>query len=266
MQLLGDERLHDDIVNHPYNSFMKAERTASAAFTAEFESEQELRDEHRTNLSFGALLIPTAETFALDTTLLVTLRGPWGGETFVSAKVVASLPAGIALAFVGDGDEMLQRLLAKPAAIEAPEPEPETDDSPAKTQNAWDRLRGLTQMEKILLAVKADRSERALLLQDNDPRVLLSILRNPRLTVDEVVRIAKSSYLTFQIAEVIMKTGQWMGNLDVRLALIHNAKTPPAFSLRILPTLPDTEVRAIARAGTNMALKQAALRRLQGKP
>jgi len=240
---------------------MKAERTASAAFTVEFESEQELRDEHRTNLSFGALLIPTAETLAADTALLVTLRGPWGGETFVSAKVVASLPAGIALAFEGDGDEILQRLLAKPAAIEEPEP----DDTPAKNQNAWDRLRGLSQMEKILLAVKADRSERAVLLQDNDPRVLLSLLRNPRLTVDEVTRIAKSSYLTFQIAEVIMKTGQWMGNVDVRLALIHNAKTPPAFSLRILPTLPDAEVRAIARAGTNMALKQAALRRLQGK-
>jgi hypothetical protein len=52
----------------------------------------------------------------------------------------------------------------------------------------------------------------------------------------------------------------------VRLALIQNAKTPQAFALRILPTLPEAEVRAIARSGTNMALKQAALRRLQGKP
>ena len=62
-----------------------------------------------------------------------------------------------------------------------------------------------------------------------------------------------------------MKTGQWMASQDVRLALIHNPKTPQAFGLRILPTLPDAEVRAIARGGTNMALKQAALRKLQGK-
>jgi hypothetical protein len=247
---------------------MKAERTASAAFTVEFENEQELRDEHRMNLSFGALLIPTAETLALDTALLVTLRGPWGGETFVRAKVVGTLPAGTAAAFDGNADEILTRLLAQPAAIEEPAPDdsPASDDTPERTQNAWDRVRGLSQMEKILLAVKADRSERAMILQDNDPRVLLSVLRNPRLTVDEVVRIAKSSFLTYQIAEVIMKTGQWMGNVDVRLALIHNPKTPPAFSLRILPTLPDSEVRSIARAGTNMALKQAALRRLQNKP
>jgi hypothetical protein len=140
------------------------------------------------------------------------------------------------------------------------------EDQPTeKSQNTWDRLRGLPQIDKILLAVKADRTERAFLLQDNDPRVLLSILRNPRLTVEEVVRLAKSSFLTYQIAEVIMKTGQWMANLDVRLALIHNPKTPQPFSLRILPTLPDSEIKAIARAGTSMALKQAALKRLQGR-
>ena len=111
----------------------------------------------------------------------------------------------------------------------------------------------------------SDRSERALLLQDNDPRILLSLLRNPRLTVDEVARLARSSFLTYQVADVIIKAAQWMSSLDVHLGLIHNPKTPPAFTLRILPTLPDADVRAIARAGTNMALKQAALRRLQGK-
>lgn len=250
---------------------MKVKRTTSAAFTAEFESEEELREEHRTNLSLGALRLPTTETIALNTVLLLTLRGPWGGEAFVKGTVVAALPEGIALTVDGDPDQILTRLLVnpEPAAQETPAVEvaaPESEEAPEKSQNVWDRVRGLSQMEKMLLAVKADRTERALLVQDNDPRVLLSLLRNPRLTVDEVVRLAKSSFLTYQIADVIVKTGQWMGNLDVRIGLIHNPKTPPAFALRILPTLPDSEVRAIARAGTNMALKQAALRKLQGKP
>jgi len=252
---------------------MRVTRTAAAAFTAELESEQELRDEHRLNLSMGALRLPTAERVPMHTTLLVTLRGPWGGETFVRATVVAALPDGIALAVDGNADERLQRLLERPAGIagepsapDAAESEPASDDTPEKRQNSWDRIRALSQMEKILLAVKADRTERALLLQDNDPRVLLSLLRNPRLTIDEVARLARSSFLNYQIADVLMKTSQWMGNLDVRLGLVHNPKTPPAFSLRLLPTLPDAEVRTIARQGTNMALKQAALRRLQGKP
>jgi hypothetical protein len=236
---------------------MKVTRTASAAFTAEFESEEELRLEHAANLSFNALALETAETVARDATLLVTLRGPWGGETFVKATVVAALPGRIALAIEGDSEEMLRRLLERA--------EEEAAEAPERQQNTWDRMRGLSQMEKLLLAVKADRSERAILAQDNDPRVLLSLLRNPRLTVDEVVRVAKSSFLTFQVADVIVKAQQWMGSVDVRVALIRNPKTPPAFAMRILPTLPEAEVRAVARAGTNMALKTAALRLLQGR-
>jgi hypothetical protein len=47
--------------------------------------------------------------------------------------------------------------------------------------------------------------------------------------------------------------------------LVHNPKIPLPFALRILPTLPDHEVRAIAKgAATSMPLKQAALRRVQG--
>lgn len=237
---------------------MQVERTATAAFTATFDSEAELQAEHRTNLSLGALRLPTTETVPLHTTLLVTLRGPGGGETHVKATVVATLPDGLALAIDGDPGERLARLTGNTED----EPEAGTAD---KRENAWDRMRSLSQMEKILLAVKADRAERALLLQDNDPRVLLSLLRNPRLTVDEVARLAKSSYLNYQIAEVILKATQWMSSLDVRVGLVHNPKTPPAFALRILPTLPDSEVRAIARGGTNMQLKQAALRKLQGK-
>lgn len=237
---------------------MRVERTATAAFTADFESEDELRAEHSANLSLGALRLPTTESIPLHTTLLVTLRGPWGGEAHTKATVVGTLPDGLALAIDGDAGERLARLMTKPAGVD----ETVADE---KRENAWDRMRALSQMEKILLAVKADRAERALLLQDNDPRVLLSLLRNPRLTVDEVARLTKSSFLTYQIAEVIMKATQWMSSLDVRTGLVHNPKTPPAFALRILPTLPDSEVRAIARGGTNMQLKQAALRKLQGK-
>jgi hypothetical protein len=238
---------------------LRVTRTASAAFTAEFESEEELREEHRTNLSMGGLRLTTAETVPLNAALLVTLRGPWGGESFARATVVAALPEGIALAIEGNADEHLARLMVRPVS----DPEPPSDDTLEKKQNTWDHIRSLSQMEKILLAVKADRTERALLLQDNDPRVLLSLLRNPRLTVDEVARLTKSSFLNFQVADVIMKTTQWMSSLDVKVGLIHNPKTPQAFALRILPMLPESEVRSIARAGSNMALKTAALRLLQ---
>jgi len=245
-------------------------RTGAAAFTLEFESGEELHAEHGTNLTHGALRLPTIESVALYAPISVLLRGPWGGEASVRATVVASLGDALALGVEGYTDETLAALLERPAPpVDEPPPSEAEVAAPGeegeKKQTVWDRVRGLSQMEKILLAVKAERTERALMLQDNDPRVLLSLLRNPRITVEEIARVARSPFLTYQVADVIMKSALWMASLDVRLGLVQNPKTPQAFALRMLPTLPDNEVRAIARAGTSMALKQAALRRLQSK-
>jgi hypothetical protein len=235
---------------------MKVVWTGSAAFTVEFESEQELREEHRTNLSMGGLRLPVDEKPALFSAVAVSLRGPFGGEATVKGVVVAPLPDGVALSIEGDPGTLLQALLAVPASDAADE---------GKDQSLWDRLRSLPRTEKLLLAARADRTERLVLVQDNDPQVLYALLKNPRITVDEVVRVARSAYLTYQTAELILKTSQWSASPEVRVALVHNPKTPQAFALRILPTLPEAEIKTIARgAATSMALKQAALKRLQG--
>ncbi|HQR46318.1 MAG TPA: hypothetical protein PLB02_05070 [Thermoanaerobaculia bacterium] len=236
---------------------MRAARTEAGKYLLEFESEEELRAEHRTGLAHGGLRLPVAEKPPLFSKVEVLLRGPAGGEARVSGTVVAPLPDGVALAFEGDAGALLEALLAASPAV-APEPE-------AKDGSHWDRLRGLSRAEKLLLAPKADRTERLVLVQDNDPQVLYALLKNPRITLDEVVRIAKSAYLVYQTAELILKTSQWSANPEVQVALVRNPKTPPVFALRLLPTLPEAEVKAIARgAATSMALKQAALKRLQG--
>jgi hypothetical protein len=236
---------------------VKASRTGPNAFTLEFESEEELREEHRANLSQRGLrlLITAADRPALFSPAEVTLRGPSGREARVKGTVVAPLPDGVALSFEGDPDALLAALLAAPAGREPS----------GKDVSDWDRLRGMSRTEKLLHAPRADRNDRLVLVQDPDPQVLYSLLKNPRLTVDEVVRVAKSAYLTYQTAELILKTAQWAANVEVKTALVHNPKTPQTFALRILPTLPEAEVKAIARgAATSMALKQAALKRLQG--
>lgn len=252
---------------------MRCSRSGPSAFTVEFENADEVLREYRTNLSMGGLPLETAERPALHSILTITLRGPFGAVEELPATVVAPLPGGVALAVGALPKDLPDRLLVRTvreavAVGDAEDAENPSGESGAAAgpgpQNTWDRIRGMGRTAKILLAAKAERLERALLLQDNDPQVLYSLLKNPRLSVDEVVRIAKSPYLTFQTAEVMMKSTLWNANLDVRVALVHNPKTPPAFAMRILPTLPESEVKAIARgAATSMALKTAALRRLQ---
>lgn len=235
---------------------MIVNRIAPRDFEVVFESEEELRAEHAQNLANRGLRLPTDEKIAPFTPVALALRLEGRGTAQVKATVVAPLPGALALALEGDPAALLEALLALP-------PEPD-EPGEADTANIWDRIRALTPLEKRMLAPKADRIERGLLVQDRDPQVLAALLRNPRVTVEEVVRVAKSPFITFQIIDLMVKTSQWMASLELRVALIHNPKTPVTFSLRILPTLPDSEVRVISRgAATSMALKTAALKRLQ---
>ena len=236
---------------------MRSEATADGAYVIEFENESELRAEERASLGVGGLLLRPAAPLPPDTPLALTLRLAGGPEVAVASRVVAALPEGLALHLEGNPAEIVRALLAPPA------PEPVAGDEDAASGTLWEQLRGLTPPQKILLAPKADRLARALLVQESDPQVLYALLKNPRLTLDEVLRVAKSSFLSFQAAELILKTSAWIANLDVRVALIHNPKLPTPFALRILATLPEYEVRAISKgAATSMPLKQAALKRL----
>lgn len=239
---------------------MRVERTGEAAFEIELESEEELAAEERAHLSVGGLLIQTPESLPPRTAIELRLLLAGGGQVRVPAQVVAALPGALALHLEGDPAAIAAALRA---GLGAQQDEAEPDEQQRTT--LWERLRNLTPPQKILLAPKADRVTRALLVQESDPQVLFALLKNPRLSIDEVVRVAKSSFLSFQAAELILKTSPWYSNLDVRVALIHNPKLPLPFALRILPTLPDHEVRAIAKgAATSMALKQAALKRIHG--
>jgi len=236
---------------------MKLSQAAPQAFILEFENEEALRAEERAHLSVGGLFLRPAGPLAPFAKVTVTLRLLGRGETTVAAVVVGSPPGGLALQFEGNPAAVVAALLANPAA------EPETSGPESTT--LWEKLRGMTPPQKILLAPKADRVTRALLVQESDAQVLFALLKNPRLSIDEVVRVAKSSYLSFQAAELILKTSGWASNLDVRLALVHNPKLPVPFALRLLPTLPEREVRAIAKgAATSMPLRQAALKQIQG--
>ena len=243
---------------------MRVERSGPLSLLVDFDSEDELQAEQRTNLAVGGLFLRTAETVPQFAVIEVRLRLPGRGETTVKASVVGTPPGALALQLQGTSAGILAALMAAPVA---PANALDVDDAAdtADTGTLWDRLRAMTPPQKMLLAPKADRVTRALLVQDTDPMVLFALLKNPRLGVDEVVRVAKSSYLGFQAAELILKTAQWSGNLDVRVAMIHNPKLPLPLALRILPGLPDAEVRLIAKgAATSAGLKQAALRRLIG--
>jgi hypothetical protein len=250
-----------------HDSGVIVRKIAAREFEVAFESEDELRAEHAANLVHRGLRLVTAEQIAPFTPVVLELRLEGRGSAKVKATVVAPLPGALALTIEAAPAALLKTLLAEPEPETQPEAD-ETDNSGGEKDaaNLWDRVRALSHLERRMLAPKATRQERAILTQDSDSVVLNALLKNPRITIDEVVRVAKSAFITYQTVDVMMKTTQWNSNLDLRVALIHNAKTPQTFCMRILPTLPESEVRVISRgAATSMALKTAALKILQSR-
>ncbi|MCI0485780.1 MAG: PilZ domain-containing protein [Blastocatellia bacterium] len=232
---------------------MRVNMESSDHFVVEFETEEELRAEYENNISAGGLGLSTDARLPEFTPVRLTLKLEEHGEITVPAMVVRLMEGALALAIEANPEELYSALVAAPAGKEEP--------SERKELNAWEKVRALSRVEKLLLAPKADRSERGILIQDNDAQVIYSLLKNPRITLEEVARITRSPLLTSSIAELIVKTTQWSVSPDIRSGLVNNPRTPPLVALRLLPTLPEPEIRRIAKSGgVSQALKQAALK------
>jgi hypothetical protein len=232
---------------------LKVTKESIESFTVEFESDEELRHEFEANLSAGGLFLSSTERPAEMSTIQLNLRLTEGGSFVISATVVRLFEGAFAVSIDANPQEILSSLTARPEAKE--------ESEAGKSASVWDRVRAMPYAEKIILAAKADRSERAVLIQDNDPQILYYLLKNPRITTEEVLRIARLTSISAAVADQIAKTTQWSSNQEIRSALVNNPRTPTPLALKLLPTLPEPEIRHIAKStGVSQALKQAALR------
>jgi hypothetical protein len=137
------------------------------------------------------------------------------------------------------------------------EPEPEVE----KRLSPLEEMRAMPRPQKLILAGKADRAQRMLLIRDVDPQVLFYVCKNPRITLDEITEITKLGTLNAQVADLIASTSQWLGSEQVRLNLVQNPKTPTPTALKLLPGLNIRHLQAMAKSwNTRPPIKQAALK------
>jgi hypothetical protein len=232
---------------------VKIQALASEHFLIEFESEDELKAEYDNNISAGGLFFQTSAQLPEFTAIQLTLKLAEGGQMVVPATVVRSMETALAVSLEQSPELIWSTLTAKIS---------EENQQPIRTeQNSWDKIRNMSRIEKLLLAPKADRSERQVLIQDNDAQIIFSLLKNPRITTEEVIRIARLPLLSSIAADLIAKTTIWVSNSEIRAALVNNPRTPTPLAIKLLPTLPEPEIRQIAKSGgVSQALKQAALR------
>jgi hypothetical protein len=240
---------------------LKVIKESIEGFTVEFESDEELRREFEANLSAGGLLLSSTERPVEMSTIQLNLLLNEGGSFATSATVVRLFEGAFAVSIDANPHEILSSLIARP---EAPDEKDETEGG--KRASVWDSVRAKPYAEKIILATKTDRSERAVLIQENDPQILYYLLKNPRITTEEVLRIARMTSISAMVADLIAKATQWSSNQEIRSALVNNPRTAPSLALKLLGTLSESEIRLIAKStAVSQPLKQAAMRILMSR-
>ena len=127
--------------------------------------------------------------------------------------------------------------------------------------------RELTVGERRTLARSNNRRVLEKLLRDPHPLVLRQLLGNPRLTEDDVVRLAARRPLHRTIAPTLADSPRWLRRPRVRLTLLLNPGTPEAISMPLLAVCTRTELLEVVHGvDAPLALRGAAQELLERSP
>jgi hypothetical protein len=235
--------------------------TAPQAFRVEFASLEELEHEHEKNLENGGAMAPTEAAAEVGELRAAVLVHPDGGELALEARVAWVGEQGgrrvVALAFLDFGPETRQRVAGFVAGHR--EPAPTDGDRP---QSIHERLRGLTLAEQLKVAREGEATWRMALERIYGKSVWEALLRNPRVTIPEVARIAGMGSLPVPLLELIVANGAWLANSSVRRGLLGNSRVGADAVAKVLRAMPRGELALVPKQTTYSAPIREAARRL----
>lgn len=102
--------------------------------------------------------------------------------------------------------------------------------------------------EKIKMALTGDKEWRSILINDNNKLVSGSVIKNPRITDGEIIRILKVGVQNDEIIRLICANKEWVKIYQIRKALVDSPKTPLPNALRFLATLSDKDIAGYAKS------------------
>ena len=162
----------------------------------------------------------------------------------------------------GQGLVSLDRLLRVP---------PASSVAPAAPSKAMSGLRNesgrpLTLGERKSLAKKPDRNLIERLLSDPHPDVIRGVLRNPRLTEDDVVRFVARTPARADLLAEVTRSPKWIHRPRVRLAIVINPHSDQALTIPLTGLLLRPELRLVVESTTApLAVRAACMEHLQRK-
>jgi hypothetical protein len=129
--------------------------------------------------------------------------------------------------------EAVLRLLSVPSPL--PEKPKYADEG--RKHGLLQKIQQLSVGERIALALRGGQEIRTILLKDSNKEVVLTVLKNPKITETEVELVAHSRNIPEEALRTIHKNREWMKNYAINLALVNNPKTPPGIGITLVSGL-----------------------------
>jgi hypothetical protein len=134
-------------------------------------------------------------------------------------------------------------------------------------QPDYGRGRPLTLGERKSLARRPDRAMMDRLFSDPHPDVIRGLLRNPKVTEDDVVRLVSRRPGRADVLTEVARSPKWVHRARVRLTLLLNPSTPIEIAAPITGLLVRQELKLVAEA-THVAdgVRALCLEHLERRP
>jgi hypothetical protein len=122
--------------------------------------------------------------------------------------------------------------------------------------------RPLSLGERKALARKPSRASFDKLLRDPDPAVIRNLLRNPKLTEDDVIALACRRPARADALREIAQLSKWTGRPRVRMSIVLNPSSPPDVAVPLVSLLLRHELRLVLEVTDALPAVRAAARDL----
>ena len=239
-----------------------------------YESAAGLRQDWESQLKVGGLFVPVAVSETLEPFAEVTLRLLVPGVPAIEAKTRLTVAAADSLCVELLPDqaaplgEAVAALEVDPAGSTARNLVQLHHDEPSRGHEAMTidrKIAGMSIGEKVRLANHGGRDERTFLGRERVGAVQAALLRNPRVTIDEVLALARAPHLSPDAAEAMAEHPNWGGSAQVTFALVRNPRTPLTLAVELVAKLQPSDLRVVAKGlGVRGQVSAAARKKLFG--
>lgn len=104
----------------------------------------------------------------------------------------------------------------------------------------------MTVLERLKLAMRGTREQRAMLIRDPSKMVAVAVLSGPKVTESEIEAYSKMTTVSEEVLRMIGANRVWTRNYGVVLGLARNPKTPTGIALNLSSRLNERDMRQLS--------------------